>query len=159
MAEGEHESATADKLIDIMAPLLSGADGEAWANGALFEQPTSGNQCGLDTHYWRRCSDSLSRALVLLSSHGHRVATNTSGSSRPRAGSDLSLSLFHSARGVRGSSHGVYVHHVGEAGTPRTTKSLPYLVCQMSKWFYDTSTDTAIRAALLWFFVREGLSL
>jgi hypothetical protein len=36
MAEGEHECATADKLIDIMAPLLSGADGEAWANGALL---------------------------------------------------------------------------------------------------------------------------
>jgi hypothetical protein len=35
----------------------------------------------------------------------------------------LSLSLLHSVRGVRGSSHGVYVHHVGEAGTPRTTKS------------------------------------
>jgi hypothetical protein len=35
-----------------------------------------------------------------------------------------SLGLLHSARGVRGSSHGVYVHHVGEAGTPRTTKSL-----------------------------------
>jgi hypothetical protein len=29
----------------------------------------------------------------------------------------------------------------------------------LSKWFYDTSTSTATRAAPLWFFVREGLSV
>jgi hypothetical protein len=29
----------------------------------------------------------------------------------------------------------------------------------VSKWFYNTSTGTTIRAAPLWFFVGEGLSL
>jgi hypothetical protein len=61
--------------------------------------------------------------MVLRSSRGcrgHRVATNTSGSFHLGAGSDLSHSLLHLARAVRRSSHGVYVHHVGE--TPRMTK-------------------------------------
>jgi hypothetical protein len=35
----------------------------------------------------------------------------------------------------------------------------PFLACQISKWFYDTSTSTATRAALLWFFVGVGLGL
>jgi hypothetical protein len=35
----------------------------------------------------------------------------------------------------------------------------PFLMCQMSKWFYDTSTGTATRAAPLLFFVGVGLSL
>jgi hypothetical protein len=35
----------------------------------------------------------------------------------------------------------------------------PFLTRQMSKWFYDTSTGTATRAAPLWFFIGEGLSL
>jgi hypothetical protein len=91
----------------------------------VVEQPTSGNQCGLDTRRWRWCPDRPDRALVLHSScgyHGHKLATSALGSSHLGARSDLSLSLLHSARGVRESSHGVYVHHVGEAGTPRTTK-------------------------------------
>jgi hypothetical protein len=71
--------------------------------------------------------------MVLRSSRGyrgHRVATSMSGSFRLGSGSDLSLSLLHSARGVTRSSHGVYVHHVGETGVPRTIKS-PFLVRQM----------------------------
>jgi hypothetical protein len=46
-----------------------------------------------------------------------------SGSSRPGVGSDLPLSLLLSVRGVRGGSYGVYVHYVGEAGTPTMTKA------------------------------------
>jgi hypothetical protein len=49
-------------------------------------------------------------------------------------------------RGVRGGSNGMNVHHGDEAKTPRTTKT-PFLARQMSKWFYDTSTGTATRAA------------
>jgi hypothetical protein len=45
-----------------------------------------------------------------------------------------------------------------KAGTPKMTKK-PFLTRQMSKWFYDTSTGTATRAASLWFFVGVGLSL
>jgi hypothetical protein len=67
------------------------------------------------------------------------------GSSRPRAGSGLSLSLLLSARGMRGGSHGMDIHHGVDAGTPRMTKP-PFLVRQMSKWFYDTSTSTSTRA-------------
>jgi hypothetical protein len=52
----------------------------------------------------------------------------------------------------------VYVHHVGEARTPTTTKA-PYLVHQMSKWFYDTSTGTAMTTACCDSFVGEGLGL
>jgi hypothetical protein len=36
----------------------------------------------------------------------------------------------------------VFVHHGDEAGTPRITKS-PFLARQISKWFYDTSSNTA----------------
>jgi hypothetical protein len=50
------------------------------------------------------------------------MATCASGSSCLGAGSDLSLSVLHSVRGVRESNHGVHAHHVGEAGTPRMTK-------------------------------------
>jgi hypothetical protein len=53
---------------------------------------------------------------------GARAATNASGSSHPGAESDHPLSLLLSARGVRGSSYGVYIHHVGEAGTPKMRK-------------------------------------
>jgi hypothetical protein len=35
----------------------------------------------------------------------------------------------------------------------------PFLVCQMSKWFYDTSTGTAMRAAHCGSFIGEGLGL
>jgi hypothetical protein len=71
-------------------------------------------------------------------------------------GSDLLLSLLLSSRGMRGSSYGVYVHHIGEAGTPRIIK-VPYLARQMSNWFYDTSTGTATRAAQCGSFVGDGL--
>jgi hypothetical protein len=114
-----------DEMIDIMGPLLCGC-WRGMHRRWVVEQSTSDNQCGLDTHRWRRCLDRPDQTLVLHSSpscHGHRVATSASGSSRLGAGSDLSLSLLHSARGVRGSSHGVYVHHVGKDGTLRTTKS------------------------------------
>jgi hypothetical protein len=47
---------------------------------------------------------------------------------------------------------------VGEAGTPRMTKT-PFLVRQMSKWLYDTSTGTAMRAAHSGSFIGEGLGL
>jgi hypothetical protein len=40
----------------------------------------------------------------------------------------------------------VYVHHTGEARTPKTIKKT-YLARQMPKWFYDTSTGTTTRAA------------
>jgi hypothetical protein len=74
------------------------------------------------------------------------------------AGSDLSLSLLYWLRGVRGSSDGVYVHHVAQSWNTQNDKK-PFLTRQMSKWFYDTSTGTATRAASLWFFVGVGLSL
>jgi hypothetical protein len=35
----------------------------------------------------------------------------------------------------------------------------PFLACQMSKWFYDTSTGTATRAARCGTFVGEGLGV
>jgi hypothetical protein len=36
------------------------------------------------------------------------------------------------------------VHHGDEARTPRTTEKAHFLVRQMSKWFYNTSTGTAL---------------
>jgi hypothetical protein len=101
----------------------SAADGEAFTDGGLWLS----SRPSIHDH-WRRCPDCPGRALVLCSScgcRGHRVATSALGYSRSGVGSDLSLSLLQSVRGVRGSSHGVYVHHAGEAGTPRTTKSPP----------------------------------
>jgi hypothetical protein len=35
----------------------------------------------------------------------------------------------------------------------------PFLARQMSKWFYDTFTETTTRVALLWFFVGVGSNL
>jgi hypothetical protein len=86
------------------------------------------------------------------------VATSASGSSRPGAESDLFLSLLLLMTGVRGNSHGVYVHHDGEDGTPRMTKRAPFLACQLSKWFHDTSSGTASRASCCGSFVGEGSS-
>jgi hypothetical protein len=99
--------------------------------------------------------------VALSSSRGcrdARKATSASGSFRPGVGSDLHLSLLLSVRGVRGGNYGVYVHHVDEAETPRTMKS-PYLVRQMSKWFYNTSTGTATGAVNCGSFVGEGLDI
>jgi hypothetical protein len=78
------------------------------------------SQCGPDIRHWRRRPDHSDRVLALSSSHGcrdARAATSASGSSLSGAGSDLPLSPLLSVRGVRGGSHGVYVHHVDEAGT------------------------------------------
>jgi hypothetical protein len=110
---------------------------------------------------WRVRETHFGRALVLCSNHsrrGARAATSASGSFYPRAGSDLPLSLLLTARGVRGSSYEVYVHHVGEARTPRTTKAL-FLAHQMLKWFYDTSNSTATRPSHYGSFVGDGLGL
>jgi hypothetical protein len=127
----------------------------------VVEQPASGDQCGLNTHRWQQCPDHLGQALVLRSSRacrGCRVATSTSGSSRLGAGCDLSLSLLHLARWVRGIRYGVYVHHVGEAGTPRTIKApLPGTpnVEMVLRHFHRH----CYKSSPLWFFIREGLSL
>jgi hypothetical protein len=124
----------------------------------VVEQSVSCNQCGLDTRRWRRRPDYSSRVLVLSSRgcRGARAATNASGSSCPGAGSDLPLSLLLSARGVRGGSYGVYVHHVGEARTARTTKApLPgapnvlVVLRHFHRHCYESSP--------LWFFCWRGL--
>jgi hypothetical protein len=51
----------------------------------------------------------------------------------------------------------VNVHHDDEA---RKTKNgemrRPFLVRQMSKWFYDTSTGVTTGAVPLWFFCWRG---
>jgi hypothetical protein len=123
--------------------------------------PAAGDQCGLDTHHWRWRPDRSGRALVLCSSHGchgARAATSTSGSSRPGAGSDPPLCFLLSVRGVRGSNYGVYIHLLVKLEHQKRQKS-PYLARQMSKWFYDTSTGTAMRASNCCSFVREGLGL
>jgi hypothetical protein len=74
------------------------------------------DQCGLDTRRWQRRLKRSDRVLVLCSSrdcHGARAATSALGSSRPGVGNDLPLSLLLLVRGVRGSSYGVYIHHIG----------------------------------------------
>jgi hypothetical protein len=80
------------------------------------------------------------RALALRSSYGGRhgrgsgTTTRTAWSLRSGARSSLPVNLLLTARGTGGGKHGTNVQHGVEA-------------CQMSKWFYDTSTDTATRAA------------
>jgi hypothetical protein len=41
----------------------------------------------------------------------------------------------------------VNVHHDDEAQKTKNGEMPPFLVCQMSKWFYDTSTGAATGAA------------
>jgi hypothetical protein len=123
----------------------------------VVEQPVSYGQCGPGIHRWRRRQDCSDRAHALSSGRSHcgtSAPTSASGSSRPRAGSDLPLSLLLSARGVRGSSYRVYVHHGDESRTSRSMKT-PFLARQMLKWFHYTFTSTAWRRPL-WFFVGEG---
>jgi hypothetical protein len=61
-----------------------------------------------------------------------------------------------------GGHHGVDVHHGDEAENQerwQEPKVFPYLVHQMSKWFYDTSTGAATGAAHCGSFVEKGFGL
>jgi hypothetical protein len=60
---------------------------------------------------------------------------------------------------VRGGCHGVNVHHADEAGKTKNGEMRPFVVRQMSKWFYDTSTGAATGAARCGFFVGRGFGL
>jgi hypothetical protein len=46
----------------------------------------------------------------------------------------------------------------GETAVERQPPQAPFLARQISKWFYDTSTGTATRAARCGSFISEGLS-
>jgi hypothetical protein len=50
----------------------------------------------------------------------------------------------------------VNAHHDDEAQKTKNGEMPPYLACQMSKWFYDTSTGAATGAVPLWFFCWRG---
>jgi hypothetical protein len=52
----------------------------------------------------------------------------------------------------------VEIHHGDEAEIQERQKA-PFLACQMSKWFYDTSTGAATGATHCDSFVGEGFNL
>jgi hypothetical protein len=95
----------------------------------IIEKLTSSEQRGFDGcgRWWSHSRGG--RELELLHGCGMEhscadgVIAGTSRLSRPGAGSDLSLSHLLSARGMRGGSHGVNVHHGDDAETPKTMKS------------------------------------
>jgi hypothetical protein len=67
------------------------------------------------------------------------------------------------ARGVGGGCFRVDVHHGDEAENQERSKELnplpPFLMRQISKWFYDTFIDTATGAARCDSLFRGGFGL